>query len=170
MKGGRQTIAVTITIIKCNKNSLGCQTTSYWPSRKKPYFQEVETCAKWNVVASVLLLFTFVPYWVHSISLLLFSLVPRMVDNAKQCTNFFHIHIFSQMNLWDIYIYIYICVCVYIYNIFHGIQPVALQFTDNKSQISIWHNNFIIFNNVCYMYWLCVVYKCLKMVKYNRNL
>ena len=118
MKGGRQTIAVTITIIKCNKNSLGCQTTSYWPSRKKPYFQEVETCAKWNVVASVLLLFTFVPYWVHSISLLLFSLVPRMVDNAKQCTNFFHIHIFSQMNLWDIYIYIYIYVCVYIYIIF----------------------------------------------------
>jgi len=35
MKGGRQTIAVTITFIKCNKNSLECQTTAYWPSRKK---------------------------------------------------------------------------------------------------------------------------------------
>jgi len=161
MKGGRQTITVTITIIKCNKNSLECQTTAYWPSRKKPYFKEVETWAKWNVVASVLLLFKFVPYWVHSISLLLFSLVPRMVDNAKQCSNFFRIHISSQTNVWDIYIYIHI------HNIFYGIQPVALPFTDNKSQISIRHNNFIIFNNV---YWLCVVYKCLKMVKYDWNL
>lgn len=108
MKGGRQTIAVTVTFRKCNKNSLVCQATVYWPSRKKePYSQAVETCAKWNVVASMLLVFKFVPYWVPSISLLLFPLSKEwwtVLNNVAISFVFTYFH--SQ--LYETYIYMYV--------------------------------------------------------------
>jgi hypothetical protein len=47
MKGGRQTITVTVAFRKSNKNSVVHQASAYWTSKKKTtYFQVVETCAK----------------------------------------------------------------------------------------------------------------------------